>query len=247
MQNYYRLLGVSPRATPPEIEQAYVRQRARFKRLATADRAMKARLVEVEAGYGILSNRRRRVAYDALLAQQPAEPERPSRFVPDRYPDAVSWARRLNVALLACCLLLALDWGLPLRRFDGETVRRRVWVPTGAFGLEPTPGYRVHTEHTTFRLTNTVRQRVPRGARISVWQTPLLKVVRRVWLASATGAVPLRLYGGSIYSTFAVLPLLLGAVAAVGVGRRRSPETVLNTAVVGGLLALIAIAVLLRP
>ncbi len=43
MQNYYRILGVGRLATDGEIEQAYARQRARFKRLAATDRALPLR------------------------------------------------------------------------------------------------------------------------------------------------------------------------------------------------------------
>ena len=111
MQNYYRLLGVSPLASVPQIQQAYARQRTRLGRLATADPAMRGRLAEVEAGYSILVHPRRRLAYDALLAQEPPAPPRLSRT--ERLLPYARWARRLNVALLACCLLLGLDWALP--------------------------------------------------------------------------------------------------------------------------------------
>ena len=77
MQNYYRVLGVGATATAVQIEEAYARQRARFKRLAVVDRVMKARLAEVEAGYDILGNPRRRLAYDLLLAQEPHDPNPP--------------------------------------------------------------------------------------------------------------------------------------------------------------------------
>jgi hypothetical protein len=116
MQNYYRVLGVGPLATAVEIEQAYARQRARFKRLAAADRAMKARLSAVETGFDILGNPRRRLAYDLLLAQEPPEARAPRySWRQEQLVRYARVARRLNAALLACFLLLALDWALPAR------------------------------------------------------------------------------------------------------------------------------------
>lgn len=245
MQNYYRLLGVSAAALAPEIEHAYLRQRARCQRLAATDRAMRARLADLEAGYAILVNPRRRVAYDLLLAQETARRPLPPRLA-EYLAGYAPWARRLNVALLAGCLLLALDWALPARQYAHETVRSRFPVAVSASLSDPQLAYRVHTEHTTFRLPSAVAYRVRENQSVQVWQTPLLGVVQRVSApASPDGPAPFRPYGGTIYGTFALLPLLLGAVAAVGAWPGRAPETVVNTASVSGLLAVLALIVLL--
>ncbi|MBD2768251.1 hypothetical protein IC235_10140 [Hymenobacter sp. BT664] len=247
MQNYYHVLGVDPLASAAEIEQAYVRQRARFKRLAAVDRAMKARLAAVEAGFDILGNPRRRLAYDLLLAQEPPETQEPRHSrQQEQVVHYAPVARRLNAALLACFLLLALDWALPQREYAHETVRTRFPVAVSSTLSDPQIAYRVRTEHTAFRLPSAIGHRVREGNRITVWKTPLLGVVRRVSVPdSADGPAPFLPYGGTIYGTFAVLPLLVGAVAAVGVWPGRSPETVVNTAAVGGLLSIVALIVLL--
>jgi hypothetical protein len=247
MQNYYRVLGVGPLASAAEIEQAYARQRARYKRLATIDRAMKARLAAVEAGFEILGNPLRRLAYDLLLAQEPPETQAPlySRQQEQLGRYALV-ARRLNAALLACFLLLALDWALPQREYAHETVRTRFPMSVSSTLSDPQMAYRVRTEHTSFRLPSAIGHRVREGNRITVWKTPLLGVVRRVSVpASADGPAPFSPYDGTIYGTFAVLPLLVGAVAAVGVWPGRSSETVVNTAAVGGLLTILALVILL--
>src|SRR5687767_14750789 len=158
MQNYYRVLGIGPMATAVEIEQAYARQRARLKRLATADRAMKARLAAVETGFDILGNPRRRIAYDLLLAQEPEAPA-PRRQPDERLLRYARVARSLNAALLAFCLLLALDWALPLREFANETVRSRFPVSVSSSLSNPQLAYRVHTERTTFRLPSSIGHR----------------------------------------------------------------------------------------
>ena len=247
MQNYYRVLGIGSTATAVQIAQAYARQRARFKRLAAADRAMKARLADVETGFDILGNPRRRLAYDLLLAQQPHDPT-PYRPTPadERLFRTARGARRLNAALLGGCLLLALDWGLPLREYAHETVRSRFPVAVFSSLSDPQLAYRVHTERTSFRLPSRIGYRVRENQRLTVWQTPLLGVVRRVSSpASPDGPEPFRPYGGTIYGPFALVPLLLGGVATVGVWPRRSPETVINTAVVSGLLTILTLIILL--
>ena len=247
MQNYYRVLGISPTASVPQIEQAYVRQRTRLRRLAAADPAMKARLAEVEAGFGILAHPRRRLAYDVLLAQEPAVPM-PSRrrLVEERLAHYAVWGRRLNAALLACCLLLALDWALPPREYAHETVQSRFPVSVSASLSDPQLAYRVRTAHTTFRLPSAIGDRVRQGQALVVWQTPLLGVVQRISAPnSQEGAAPFQPYGGTIYGAFLLLPLLLGGVAAVGLWPRATAETVVNTAAVAGLLAILVLAVVL--
>ncbi|WP_310393298.1 hypothetical protein [Hymenobacter sp.] len=246
MQNYYRVLGVAPAATALEIEQGYLRQRTRLKRLAAADPAMKSRLAEVETGFDILGNPRRRLAYDVLLADEPAPPAPRPRPADEQLRRYAPVARRLNVALLACCLLLALDWALPAREFARETVRSRFPIAVSSSLSDPQLAYRVRTEHTTFRLPSAIGYRVREYERIVVWQTPLLGVVRRVSVpASPEGPAPFQPYGGTIYGTFALLPLLVAVVAAVGAWPGRAAETVVNTAVVSGLLAVLTLIILL--
>ncbi|MBF9238268.1 hypothetical protein I2I05_12760 [Hymenobacter sp. BT683] len=245
MQNYYRVLGIGPTATAVQIEQAYARQRARFKRLAATDRAMKPRLAEVETGFDILGNPHRRLAYDLLLAQEPEDPT-PYARTDDRLFRYARVGRSLNAALLFCCLVLALDWALPQREFANETVRSRMPVAVSSALSDPQIAYRVHTEHTSFRLPSSIGHRVRENQRITVWKTPLLGVVRYVSSpGSPDGPAPFRPHGGTIYGTFALLPLLLGLVAAVGVWPGRSPETVVNTASVSGLLTVLVLVVLL--
>jgi hypothetical protein len=246
MLNYYRLLGVPETATPQQIDQGYLRMRERLRR-AAKDPARQAQLQEVEIGYEILANPRRRYAYDLLREKEPDEP-RPRRR------DA-AWAlllhhariaRAVNLALLLCCLLLALDWALPLREFSHEAVLSREPVQVSSSLSDPQMAYRVMTRHTSFRLPTAIGHRVREGQHITVWRTPLLGVVRRVSSpASPDGPEPFQPYGGTIYGSFFLLPLLLMLVSGVGVLPDREPETYVNTAAVSGLLAILVLVILL--
>ena len=243
MLNYYRLLGIGPTASPAQIAQAYARQHAHLRRRAAADPALRHRLAEVEAGYGILAHPRRRVMYDQLLAQQPAPAPSASET---RLLALAPWARRLNAALLGLCLLLGLDWALPLREFAPEIVQSRFPIAVSSSLSDPQLAYRVHTPHTNFRLPSAIGYRVREGDALHVWQTPILGVVQRVSApASPDGPAPFQPYNGTIYGTFFLLPLLLAAVAAVGCWPGRSLELVVNTAGVAALLALLTAVVLL--
>ena len=243
MLNYYRLLGLGPAATPAQIEQAYARQRARLHRRAAADPALRHRLAEVEAGYGILAHPHRRVVYDQLLAQQPAPPPSAAQA---RLLALAPWARRLNVALLVLCLLLGLDRALPAREYAHEPVLSRFPVSVASSLSDPQVAYRVHTPHTSFRLPSAIGYRVRAGDLVHVWQTPLLGVVQRISTpASPDGPAPFQPYGGTIYGTFFLLPVLLAAVAAVGCWPGRSPELLVNTASVAALLAVLTAVALL--
>jgi hypothetical protein len=111
---------------------------------------------------------------------------------------------------------------------------------------DPQIAYRVHTEHAVFRLPSAIGHRVRAGQAVEVWQTPLLGVVSKVSSAeSPDGPAPFQPYAGTIYGTFFLLPVLLGAVAGVGVWPGHRAETYVNTAVVSGLLAIITLVILL--
>jgi hypothetical protein len=252
MQNYYRLLGIPPTASPTEIGAAYQRQRARLMRLARHDRAMQARLAELETGYQILSNPRRRLAYDQLREEEPddlapliqARQEREFRLV-----SYARVARSINLALLACCLLLFTDWVLPLRHFAHERVLSRQPTAVSAYRADARPTLRVLTSHTQFELAARLGHRVRSQAVVEVWQTPLLGVVR--WVRVGEEDVPagpearFRPNASNIYGNFALLPMLIFGLSLVGSWPGRSTETYLNTASVAAGLTLIALFILL--
>lgn len=155
-------------------------------------------------------------------------------------------ARYLNLLLLAGCLLLALDWALPMRRYAGEPVLRRDVVMTSSSASDPRMAYDIVTPHAAFRLPSEQGARVRDEHRITVWTTPLLGVTRQISSpASELGAAPFRPTSGNIYRGFAVVPLLLLGVALLGVWPGRSAELRVNAAITGVLLALVTLGALL--
>mgnify|MGYP006899152985 CR=1 FL=1 len=92
-------------------------------------------------------------------------------------------------------------------------------------------------------MAGAIGHRVQLQDQLTVWQTPLLGVVRRVQLP--TDAEPFQPSGGNIYGNFAPLPLLLLLVAAVGAWPGRPAETYVNTAAAAVLLAVVTLVILL--
>ncbi|MDO7876605.1 hypothetical protein Q5H93_17805 [Hymenobacter sp. ASUV-10] len=243
MQNYYRFLGLPPTASPTEIGAAYQRQRARLLRLVRRDRHAQTRLEELETAQQILLNPRRRLAYDQLLREEP-DPQQLAREAQERrLLRYARVARSINLALLAGCLLLFLDWALPLRQLPGELVVRKQATAVSAYRNDPHPTMRIVTRHTQFELVGAIGHRVQLREVITVWQTPLLGVVRRVQVP--TDAEPFQPSGGNIYGNFAPLPLLLLLVTAIGSWPGRPAETYINTAAAAVLLAVVALVILL--
>lgn len=246
MQNYYRLLGVPETASPLEIEQAYLRLSARLRR-AAADPVMRGRLQEAQTGYEILLDPGRRWAYDQLLLTEPVDPAPPRRRDQARelllsYAPTARW---LNRALLAFALLIGLDWALPAHKYVNEWVLNRVPVSVSASASDPQMAYDFTTPHTKFRLHSSVAHRVRVEQLVTVWSTPLLRIVRQVSSAtSPDGPAPFAPHGGTIYRAFALVPVLIFLTALIGVLPNRSPETLVNTAGVGLLLAVLALVVI---
>ena len=250
MQNYYYILGVPNTASVAEIELAYRRMHARMYRRAIVDPALNDRLQAAYAGYQILADPRRRWAYDRLMQQEPESfaapppPPPPAQGPPGRGPPHGRW---VNWALLAFCLLLALDWALPLREYANEPVLSRRIVSISVSASNPQMAYDVFTPNTKFRLPSAIAHRAREGQLVTVWRTPLLRVVRQVSSpTSPDGPEPFEPYGGGIYSgPLALLPLVLLGVAVVGVLPKRPAEVRVNTAVVGLLLWIVAVVLLL--
>ncbi|UOG73937.1 J domain-containing protein [Hymenobacter tibetensis] len=250
MQNYYYVLGVANTASVAEIERAYRQLHARIYRRAIVDPALNERLQTAYAGYQILADPRRRWAYDRLMQQEPesfAPPKRPPDPTKVLLAQAAPKARWVNWGLLAFCLLLALDWALPLREYPHELVLARAIVSIGSSVSNPQMAYDISTPHTKFRLPSAIAHRAREGQRVTVWRTPLLRVVRKVSSpTSPDGPAPFEPYGGGIYSgPLALLPMVLLGVAVVGVLPKRPAELRVNTAVVGMLLWIVAVVLLI--
>ncbi|SHK59578.1 J domain-containing protein [Hymenobacter psychrotolerans] len=245
MQNYYRLLGVPDTASTAEIEAAYRDLHARIHRRAARDPALNERLQEAYGSLQILTDPRRRWAYDLLLRQQPAPAPRLTPMEA-RIRQYAPVARYINWALLAFCLLLALDRTLPLRELPAELVLSRKLVFISASASNPQVGYDIRTPLTTFRLSSSTAPRAREGQFLTVWRTPLLGVVRRVSAPrSPEGAAPFEPYGTGVYSgALMALPIALLLVAGVGIFPGQTPEVRVNTAVAGTLLLVLTLVVM---
>ncbi len=64
MQNYYDILGVSRRATPEEIKNAYRKLAKRYHPDSSGSREDKERFQEIQEAYAVLSNEKKRRTYD---------------------------------------------------------------------------------------------------------------------------------------------------------------------------------------
>lgn len=156
-------------------------------------------------------------------------------------------ARWVNRAAVIFCVVLALDWALPLQRFPDEPILEQRPVSIGATLSNPQMAYLIRTPHTSFRLHTNQAFRVQDARTVTVWRTPLLRVVRLVKApAVAAGREPFAPYGGGVYnSAVALFPILLLLVASLGLLLPFPAETRLNTSVVSGLLWLITVVVML--
>lgn len=156
-------------------------------------------------------------------------------------------ARWINRAAVVFCVVLALDWALPMQQFPDEPMLE--WRPVSiGTTLSPLPmTYRILTPHTSFRLHTRQTFRLQGARAVTVWRTPLLGVVRLVKAPTvAAGREPFAPYGGDVYnSVVAVFPLLLLLVASLGLLLPFPAETRLNTSIVSGLLWLVTLVILL--
>jgi hypothetical protein len=232
MPDYYRLLGIPRAATLREIKQAY---HQRVGAQATPDAGRQQALA---------------AAYDQWLRQQPDTRPPAMRARDEEREQLVGYARtarKVLLLVLAFGLLVALDWLLPLREYPREAIMERAVVSVGASMSDPQLGYNFRTPHTRFQLHSKQALLVHDANYLTVWRTPLLRVVRRVSAPEvAEGRGPIRPYDGGIYTIiFGWVPVLLLLSAVAGLLPDLRPELRLNLAVLGSLLALLTLGILL--
>ena len=265
MKNYYQILGVQEMASEREIKQAHHQLAFLLHPDRTPDPVAQARFLDIQEAYEVLGDYHRRLAYD-LLRQRAREvaaaPRGPSPYDPPpapyrrRGPRAqeiwaaqlrryVPWARRLNWLVLAFCLSLALDWGLPLSEFADEYVTAREVIFVSVSRSNPRIAYLITTANTHFKIKEELGDQYPlrTGAALTVWRTPLWRVVRRIQPRNYASFAP---YAGGIYSALAFWPAMLLVVVIVGLWPGRPHELQVNTAVVAGLLLIITVFVLVQ-
>lgn len=267
MKNYYQTLGVAEDATEREIKQAHHQLALRLHPDRTPDPVAQAQFLEVQEAYDILGDRHRRLAYD-MLRQRARELAAAPRHGPSPYdpPSApvnrrrapsqkeiwaaqmrsyVPWSRRINWAIAAFCLTLALDWALPTRELPDEYVIAEAPVSVSASLNNPMIAYLITTSNTQFKISEQVYDEYPLrlGEPLTVWRTPLLGIVRRLQPHHYHELPP---YGGDIYGTLAFWPMALLLTATVGLLPRRPDELRVNAAVVAVLLLIITVFVLVK-
>ncbi|MET4105980.1 hypothetical protein [Hymenobacter sp. UYP22] len=155
-------------------------------------------------------------------------------------------ARWVNWAAVVFCLVVSLDWALPMQQFSGEPMLEKRLVSVGSYLSNPQMAYRIRTPHTRFKLRTSQAYRIREATHLTVWRTPLLRVVQLIKAPSvAAGREPFVPYRGSIYNSLTVLfPVALLLTAGVGLLLPFEPETRLNTAIVSGLLWLVTLAIM---
>lgn len=256
MKDYYKILELSPQATQQEVKQAYRRLvKAYHPDVAKGVSAVHT-IQEINEAYSVLNHPQRRSRYDWLrtnpmLRQEPPvrRPQRP----PHSYRPSPRSSRMterelvkpyLKYTTLLCkisllfCLLLALDYALPLQRRSDE-LRYLAKVYKSYKGRPP---YHDHSElHTLSGKKVSVSKEAgdyfSQHPQLLLASTPMLGKVR--WIAAADAGGDVYRVGRSIYGNFIFLPILLLIIASLGLLPSFPPEARFSFGVVSGTLLLI--------
>ena len=178
---------------------------------------------------------------DPRLLAQLREQERAAYLA--RLAHKLRW---VNWAAVVFCVVLGLDWALPMQEYSNEPLLQQQPVSAGGTLANPQMAYQLVTPHTRFRLHTSQMYRLQGATRVTVWRTPLLRIVRFVKAPTVVaGREPFAPSGGRLYhSVLAAFPLALFVVAGVGIMLPFTPETRLNTSIVSGLLWIVSVALL---
>ncbi len=262
MEDYYQILGISPRATQLEIKRS-------FRKLAVLYHPDKNRTAEgeerfkvINRAYEVLSDPEQRANYDLQLTfpgrqqqagtghRDPAYRGRP-RAYPQKEQSSTNelMAEYLPKFRWACwaglfiCLLIAVDYSLPFEHYEEEIAEINRMYRTGRGGgtiydhdeLITKSGLVIYINDDDIMYFKKVRQ-------IKISRTGFFKKI--VTASTLDGKYTVRV--AAIYAGLLFVPVILFIASLLGVVIRRSVEFPFNLTIVSFILLIIVSYLLLR-
>jgi len=256
---FYQLLEVPPQASAADIRRAYRRLVLLTHPDRTPDPAAHQRYLAINEAYDVLSDSTRRQAYDARLAspvsygplptprRRPAAPRRPRTAEEVRlgahahiYLRYTKLAQRVNCFIVGLCLLIGLDYFIPLSYPTEPILSAEYRVEYSRHGRIAREYYVYETPHTSLKTMYSY----PEGTVLALRVTPLFRQVLTFRRATDGPEDDFDNQEHTIYGPVGWLFVALGIVAVVGAwpGRvaRRQVECAVMTSVLLIILSWIA-------
>lgn len=261
MQDYYQILGISPRATQLEVKRSYRRLAVQFHPDKNKSKESEEKFKEISLAYEVLRNPEKRAQYDITLtfAPQTMRPHRDPAYrarqrgyyaqhtatkssneLMSEYLPKFRWA---CWAGLVVCLLVAVDYLLPRSSYTEEISEINRMYRTGRGGGTIYDHDELITKSGTVIYLNEKDILYFKESRsIVIIQSGLFKKIVSV----ATPDKAYQVGVAAIYSNLFFVPVILLVSSFLGVTIRNSVEFPFNLTIVSFILLIIVSYLLIR-
>ncbi|HCM76239.1 MAG TPA: hypothetical protein DIS90_07645 [Cytophagales bacterium] len=256
MEDYYQILGVSPRATLLEVKRSYRKLAVLYH--PDKNKSSEERFKEINRAYEVLSDPEKRAQYDLTLTFPGTQPniDRPAHRDPAyrRRQSAYRTPREANQTVeelmaeylpkfrwicwlaLGVCLLVAVDYLIPFQTYTEGIAEINRMYRTGRGGgtiydhdeLITKTGLIIELHDDDVLYFKAVRQ-------VIIQESSLFKKI--VSIATPAGDYKVRV--SAIYGNLAFVPLILFITALLGVTIRNKIEFPFNLSIVSFILLII--------
>jgi len=260
VKDYYKLLEISKDATQAEIKSAYRRLALKYHPDKTSYSGAAALFANINEAYGILSKKESRDIYDDQLKQpQQVWPTSRATYTSRNYRPNPSpgnhygYSRSAHVtskvdirpfvkhfkmvSLIAfiLCIIISLDYLLPSNIVPDEILRIDINRPYG--------GYLVRLKNEIVSVDGSVGNKVHVGQGVALYYSPFFNKLIKMKLV-IDGEEQTFNVQVSIFRSFSFALFILIVTSYLGAFQMKNPETIMNFAIVNGLLIILVLAFL---
>jgi hypothetical protein len=265
MEDYYQILGISPRATQLEVRRSFRKLAVLYHPDKNNAPEAEEQFKQINRAYEVLNNVDKRAQYDLSLVyplgqahtaqprhRDPAYHRNPAVNYAQRdhkqttqelmaeYLPKFRWACWIGLVI---CLLLTFDYLLPYQQSVEDIVEINRMYRTGRGGGTIYDHDELITKNgITIYLQDEDLSYFKKARQIIIQKSPLFKKI--VTAATADEAYKIRV--ASIYGNLVFVPIILMIASSLGVALRNSVEFSFNLTIVSFILLLIVMFLLLR-
>lgn len=261
MQDYYQILGISPRATQLEVKRSYRKLAVQFHPDKNQSKESEEKFKEISLAYEVLRNPEKRAQYDMALtfAPQTIRPHRDpayrarqrgyyaqhteiksSKELMSEYLPKFRWACWVG---LVVCLLVAVDYFLPRTNYTEEISEINRMYRTGRGGGTIYDHDELITKSgTVIYLNENDLPYFKKSKSVVINQSGLFKKIVSVATPDKTYQVGV----AAIYSGLFFVPVILLVASFLGVTIRKGVEFPFNLTIVSFILLIIVSYLLIR-
>jgi len=253
VKNYYKILEVNENASQVQIKQAYRSLAKKYHPDKSSSVHAEQLFTEINEAYAVLSDPAQKSRYDQKDVYQPPSPQyrrrpRPGpsyRPRPKQEPDLdlkpyVRYFRIVSIIGLVFSSWLLIDFIIPRKVIEDRVVQIENVVATSRTGRRFVIGKKVTTEKVVFEIDKNESFRLFENQPIEIRRTAGLGIVTSVDFIS-TNAMERHSLGASIYGNFSFAWIILLFTSLIGVYLKKSPEMILNFAIVNGILTILVL------